>query len=178
MENLQKNIISIIKSDIFISYSHDDEEYAKMLAETLQYHALTTFVDCLYCKNIDSALNKYDILYCRNSSGGYDYKKRNKSTATFHMILADSIIEMVKNANVFIKLNTESYSKHDDRTISPWIYLECKIAKLMKSDSLKRSVIINDALNESKILFKVPEDSGFIDVYSIKELISVLNNYL
>ena len=65
MEDLQKNIIPILNSDVFISYSHEDTKNAKVLAETLQYHEFSTFVDCFYWKSIDNALKMYDDLYCK-----------------------------------------------------------------------------------------------------------------
>ena len=177
MEELQKNIIPIINSDVFISYSHKDTKYAKTLAETLQLHELSTFVDCFYWKSIDDALKIYDNLYCKKKSGSYDYEKRNKSTATFHMILADSIIDVVKNSKVFIRLISTNYSDSNDRTISPWIYLENKVAELCPNEKIKdNKILVHDSLKEHYITFKTT-NKGFIDVYNIKELIDILYTY-
>ena len=65
MEDLQRNIVPIIECDVFISYSHDDIEPASKLYYSLQKCELSTFIDSVYWKSIDSALKIYDNLYCK-----------------------------------------------------------------------------------------------------------------
>ena len=173
MEDLQRNIVPIIECDVFISYSHEDIEPASKLAYSLQKCELSTFIDSVYWKSIDSALKIYDNLYCKKNNGCYDYEKRNKSTSTFHMILADSIIEVVKRSKVFIKLITSSYADKDNRTVSPWIYLENKIADSCQSE--RKPYIVHDSLGES-VTFKTSND-GFFDVYGLQNLIDLLYEF-
>ena len=89
------------------------------------------------------------------------------------MILADSIIEVVKRSKVFIKLITSSYADKDNRTVSPWIYLENKIADLCQSE--RKSYIVHDSLGKS-VTFKTSND-GFFDVYGLQNLIDLLCDF-
>lgn len=70
------------------------------------------------------------------------------------MILADSIIDVVKNSKVFIKLISENYADSNNRTISPWIYLENKVADSCPTDIVKNRIIMHDLLKEHYITFK------------------------
>lgn len=169
IEEIQKEYVPKIRCDVFISYCHDDEEYAKALASHLNDRGYTTFIDCLFWKSIDSALKKYDNKYCKNSAGNYDYDMRNKSTASFHMILTDSIIETVRNSKIFIMINTLNYMK-EGRTVSPWIYLENKIA-----NEQKNPIKINDSFTES-ITYPV-KTNGFIETRTYADILNILKEY-
>lgn len=127
MEDIQKQYVPKLKCDIFISYCHDDEQYAKAIASRLISLGYSTFIDYEFWDSIDEALRKYDNKHSLQQDGTYNYKKRNESTSTFHMILTDSIIETVRNSKVYITINTNNYAI-GGRTVSPWVYLENKIA--------------------------------------------------
>lgn len=96
-------------------------------------------------------MNEYNRRYNRNLDGTYDYKKAKLASSTFDMILSDSIIETVKNSKVFIYVKN-SKNLHDDRTISPWIYLENKIASSFHE---KSKLLFEDSRNNPKITFHI-----------------------
>ena len=105
----------------------------------------------------------------KNSAGNYDYDMRNKSTASFHMILTDSIIETVRNSKIFIMINTLNYMK-EGRTVSPWIYLENKIA-----NEQKNPIKIKDSFTES-ITYPVKTNS-FIEARTYADILNILKEY-
>ena len=64
--------------DVFLSYSHDDEELALLFAGFLNYQfGLKVFIDELFWGSADTLLRKLDDKYCKNNNGNYDYNKRN-----------------------------------------------------------------------------------------------------
>lgn len=181
MEDIKNIYIPLIESDIFISYSHDDTEKAKLLANELQTYGLKTFVDCLYWKSIDDALKQYDNLYSLSddcsSSKTYNYEKRNKSTSTFHMILADSLIDIIKKSDVYIMLYSENYMNDDKRTYSPWIYLENKVAKSFENEWKHMNRLIHDSIRENYAISFPIDDNDFLVIKSFQSLIQVLKKY-
>ena len=71
-----------IKSDVFISYSHNDEEIAMALSGYLEKEfGLNIFVDSFFWGSADALLKDIDDTYCKKDCGEYDYQKRNFSTS-------------------------------------------------------------------------------------------------
>lgn len=172
MEDIQKAIVPIVKDiDIFFSYSHDDEKQVKRLATYFINLGYKVFLDCLFWKNIDDSLDEYNKNYCVNSNGNYDYKKIKLSSTTFDMILSDSIIETVKNSKVFVFVKSNN-SVHDLRTVSPWIYLENKVAQNMPSTNINK-FLFEDSKNTPPITFKLDSYGYYIakDANDINEMI-------
>ena len=63
--------------DVFLSYSHDDEDIALIVAGLLKSEfKLKVFIDELFWGSADQLLRKLDNKYCKNEEGNYDYKKR------------------------------------------------------------------------------------------------------
>ena len=165
MEEIQKLLTPIISHcEIFISYSHKDENYAFYVANELMKKGKKVFLDKMYWKSIDEALKKYDNKNTRNSNNTYDYEKRNKSTASFHMILSDSILKTIKNCSIFILIENDDVSKANEnndneilyKTYSPWIFLEVEAANGSYSQHLPKSLIEDQqVLKFSKINFPI-----------------------
>jgi hypothetical protein len=117
--------------DVFLSYSHDDEELALYFAGFLKYQfGLKVFIDELFWGSADVLLRKLDDKFCKNDKGNYDYKKRNFTTTHVHAMLSTAIAKTINNSEIIIFLNSEksTYKVKDelntDRTLSPWIYEE------------------------------------------------------
>lgn len=117
--------------DVFLSYSHEDEELALLFAGFLKYRFdLKVFIDELFWGSADDLLRKFDDKYCKSKDGSYDYRKRNFSTTHVHAMLSTAIARTINNSEAIIFLNSEKsiYKVKDevckDRTLSPWIYEE------------------------------------------------------
>lgn len=117
--------------DVFLSYSHDDEELALLFAGFLKHQfGLKVFIDELFWGSADELLRKLDNKYCKKEKGSYDYSKRNFTTTHVHAMLSTAIARTINNSEVVMFLNSEKsiYKVKDevekDRTLSPWIYEE------------------------------------------------------
>lgn len=117
--------------DVFLSYSHDDEELALLFAGFLKYQfGLNVFIDELFWGSADELLRKLDDKYCKNDKGNYAYNKRNFTTTHVHAMLSTAIARTIYNSEIIIFLNSEKsiYNVKDEvnknRTLSPWIYEE------------------------------------------------------
>lgn len=113
--------------DVFLSYSHDDEEIALLFAGFLNYQfGLKVFIDELFWGSADQLLRELDNKYCKDN----DYNKRNFTTTHVHAMLSTAIARTINNSEVIIFINSEKsiYKVSDeidkDRTLSPWIYEE------------------------------------------------------
>ena len=117
--------------DVFLSYSHDDEDIALVFAGFLKYQfGLKVFIDELFWGSADHLLRKLDNKFCKNDKGTYDYDKRNFTTTHVHAMLSTAIAKTINNSETIIFLNSEksTYRIKDEidksRTLSPWIYEE------------------------------------------------------
>ena len=60
--------------NVFLSYSHDDEELALLLAGFLKSEFnLKVFIDSLFCGRADELLWKIDKKYCMTGNGYFNY---------------------------------------------------------------------------------------------------------
>jgi len=174
MEDIQKAIVPIVKNiDIFFSYNHDDEIQVKRLAEFFIRKGYRVFLDCLFWKSIDEALDNFNMKYNKNLNGSFDYTKSKLASSTFNMILSDSIIETVKNSKVFVYVKSDS-SEKDSRTVSPWIYLENKIANSVSVDKVK---LFEDSKPNPKILFKL-DTYGYHIVNNAIDIINIVKEII
>jgi len=130
-EEFIKSWFPIDNYDVFLSYSHDDEELALLFAGFLKYQfGLKVFIDELFWGSADKLLRKFDDTYCKKETGNYDYNKCNFTTAHVHAMLSTAIAKTINNSEIVIFLNSErsTYKIKDevekDRTLSPWIYEE------------------------------------------------------
>lgn len=132
-----------IESDIFISHSHKDENFAISLCGWLWKHfQITGFVDSLVWGKYTSLLREIDNEYCIiPGTKSYSYEKRNFSTSHVHMMLSTALTRMIDNTECLFFLNTKNsitlndVLKDDGTTISPWIYTELEISKLIRKRS-------------------------------------------
>ncbi|MCK9170473.1 MAG: toll/interleukin-1 receptor domain-containing protein [Treponema sp.] len=145
-----------INADIFISHSHEDEEYAKSLAGKIQaYTGLSCFIDSCVWNYADDLLRKVDDNYCQcDDSHTYDYQKRNYSTSHIHMMLNAALMKMIDKCECLFFLNTPNSIKTEnifESTYSPWIFSEISISKYIRKKIPERKNLkrIRDSLNKS-----------------------------
>lgn len=177
MEELQKRIVPIIKDcEIFISYSHGDEKLALNLANQLQNKGNKVFIDCYFWKDIDAYLKKYNDKYSKNQNGSYDYSKVNQAASSFYMILSDAIVETIGSAKIFISVIGKSTI--NDRTYSPWIYLENKIVSKRPNAKMKSKMdlLLNSICNHQKVSFPVINNE-YIEAQSFQDILDIMDAY-
>ena len=137
---LQDASFSIKKADVFISYSHNDNELARNLKIWLEKElGLSAFVDYDIWHSADGILKKIDDKYClKNNKELYDYSRRNLSTSYVHIMLCNALMRTIDSCDFMFILNTpnsinsESVIK-EPKTHSPWIYLELSVLKYIRS---------------------------------------------
>lgn len=141
-----------IKADIFISHSHQDEDLAISFAGWLkQNFKLESFIDSTVWGNANNLLKIIDNKYCKQDDGYYNYSKRNYSTSHVHMMLSISLMKMMDKCECVIFINTpKSYipSKelNNGITLSPWIFSEISMAKMLRIQPPERNNIAKSSL--------------------------------
>lgn len=138
-ESFMKSWFPIDNYDVFLSYSHDDEELALLFAGFLKYQfGLKVFIDELFWGSADALLLKLDNKYCKSNNDNYDYNKRNFTTTHVHAMLSTSIAKTIDNSECIIFLNSEksTYKVKEEvnknRTLSPWIYEEIFFTSIIR----------------------------------------------
>lgn len=158
---LQASWFPIVNADVFISHSHKDKNdialtFAGWLSEKF---GLKAFIDSCIWGYADDLLKLVDNTYCKSvtNPNSYDYKKRNYSTSHIHMMLSTALTMMIDETECLFFLNTpNSITPNDEieKTLSPWIYTEIVISKLIRQKELGeyRGVKKFSRLNENKQL--------------------------
>ncbi|MBN8707239.1 MAG: hypothetical protein J0L62_15310 [Bacteroidetes bacterium] len=135
------------KCDVFISHSHGDEKLAISIAGWL-YHEfnLTSFIDSCAWGYADKLIKLIDDEFCvikpyHPDKISYDYNLRNLSTSHVHMMLTTALSSMIDNSECLFFLNTPNSIFPNDvvklkSTLSPWIYSEIAISKLIRTKDL------------------------------------------
>lgn len=127
--------------DIFLSYSHNDEDLAYTIAGMLMdQFELKVFVDAFYWGSADDLLKEIDDLKCKNANGTYDYEKRNLTTSHVHAMLTAAIMQLMDLSEVVLFVNTEhsvpaletTLSGKREYTFSPWIYEEVLLTNILR----------------------------------------------
>jgi hypothetical protein len=174
---IQSNWFPHIKSDIFLSHSHSDEKIAIAIAGALKKdYNLNVFVDSCLWGNSNDLLRMIDDKYCLNlHSDTYNYSKRNSSTSHVHMMLSTALAMMIDNSESVFFLNTPNSLNTSDviqQTMSPWIYSELTISRLIqKKKPVRHTVRIQDSVRKSAENFSV-DIKYTVDTSHFRELIA------
>ncbi len=135
----------IIKSDIFISHSHSDEDYVIAFAGWLKdKFNLNAFIDSCVWEYFNKLLKCIDENYCQNSNNTFDYEKRNISTSHVHMMLNVALMKMMDKCECIFFMNTPNALpivdniRNIESTLSPWIYSEVEMTRYLREQKPKR----------------------------------------
>lgn len=146
--SIQETWFPQIKSDIFLSHSHNDERMAIALAGWLwNTFGLKTFIDSCIWGFSDELLRMIDDKYCWQPNGTYNYRKRNYSTSHVHMMLSTALSMMIDKTECIFFLNTPSSVKPTEgiqKTKSPWIYSEIITTQMVRENIPERLKILNE----------------------------------
>ncbi len=133
-----------IKSHIFLSHSHQDEEKALIIAGMLyEEFNIWTFIDSTVWGYSNDLLRKIDDIYCMNSDGlNYNYDKRNYSTAHVNLMLSTALNKMIDNSECLFFLNSpnsiSTSTEISQKTNSPWIFSEIATTKIIRKQTPQR----------------------------------------
>jgi len=133
-----------IKADIFLSHSHKDEDMIIALAGWLNCKfQINSFIDSCVWGYSENLLKSIDNSYCRQpGKKTFYYDKRNRSTAHVYIMLSTALSKMIDDCEAVFFVNTpNSISSSDyisgaDETLSPWIYSEIAMTRLVRKKSL------------------------------------------
>lgn len=173
VRKLQDASFPIKKADVFISYSHNDNELARNLKNWLEKEfGLSAFVDYDIWHSADAILKKIDDEYCFNKGKNlYDYPQRNLSTSYVHIMLCSAIIRTIDSCNFMFVLNThnsidpESAIK-EPKTHSPWIYFELSVLKYIRFKENEMTELLLESTEDCKDFANFPA----IDLEKLPEL--------
>lgn len=133
-----------IKSHIFLSHSHKDEEKALIIAGMLyEEFKIWTFIDSTVWGYSNELLKKIDNQYCIQPNGEmYDYDKRNYSTAHVHLMLSTALNKMIDMSECLFFLNSpnsiSTSTEISQKTNSPWIFSEIATTKIIRKQTPQR----------------------------------------
>ena len=152
--------------DVFISYSHLDEEKAQYLYWFLTVQCnLHVFFDSTIWHSADLLLKAIDDKYCKNTTNNnYNYNKRNFSTSHVHTLLSMAMLNAIKRSECFLFIESNnSLTLKDgikDLSLSPWIYQETEFANSLpkilpnrlRTESIERTFALTESLAAGGIL--------------------------
>lgn len=143
---IQEQWFPKLKANVFLSHSHKNEKlvvsFAGWLKEELR---IESFVDSLVWGYAEDLLKEIDNKYCLNKNNGskmtYDYRKRNISTSNVYIMLGMAIAQMIDNCECLFFINTPDSINITNAisrgvTLSPWIYSEIALSKLIRNKEL------------------------------------------
>lgn len=160
-EQLSSIWFPIVKKDVFISHSHNDEDLALTIAGFLnERFGLSVFIDTTIWGSANRLLKTIDDEYCMQENGTYNYTKRNFSTSHVHAMLTTAIIQAMDQAEAIFFLNTSNSTYKlkngfmKEHTLSPWIHEEIVFAKHLRERSWEeyRMIRMDEAFHFEKSL--------------------------
>lgn len=146
-----------IKADIFLSHSHADKDLVIAFAGWLKYtFDLDVFIDsCIwgYSKDLQNKIDKeYKVIWKDdNYKNWINYNKVQYSASHVHMMLNTVLMKTIDACECIIFVNTPQSVKPGeviDKVVSPWIYSELAMTKLVRKKELKeyrRMQVINES---------------------------------
>lgn len=152
-DKMQSNWFPKINTDVFLCHSHSDKDLVIAFAGWLKDNFdLEVFVDsCIwgYYKDLQKLI---DNRYSKNPQRGLDYDNVLFAASHVNMMLNTALMQMIDNCECLIFINTPNSVKPNEvvnKIISPWIYSELAMTKLITKKSLQSHRV--DYINESKV---------------------------
>lgn len=123
--------------DVFLSHSHKDEELMIALAGYLYKElGLECFIDSQLWGYSEALQPKIDKACCRHDDerNTWNYDDRNVSTSYVHNMLVVALTKMMDATECFFFAKTVSSTIKDQalQTLSPWIYTELSVSKMLR----------------------------------------------
>ncbi|WP_437634664.1 hypothetical protein [Sorangium sp. So ce854] len=141
-DRMQANWFPLVPAEVFICHSHSDAKTAIEFSGWLKNKiGLTAFVDSCVWGFADELLRLIDNAYCyQEQTNTYSYEKRNRSTSHVHMMLSVALSKMIDATECVVFLDTPASIVPSEvigsgATLSPWIYSELAMTKLIRTRS-------------------------------------------
>ncbi len=136
---IQDNFPNSVNTDVFISHSHFDKQFALFLRYYLKtYLKLNCFIDSLIWHNAFDLLKEVDENFSKKEKYLYDYDTRNQTTSNIFIMLANALSYMIDKCPIviFISSPNSQISYKDsmvlqDKTYSPWLFHEISMVHLL-----------------------------------------------
>lgn len=133
--------------DLFLSHSHKDEGIMIALAGYLNKKlGLNSFIDSQLWGYCDDLQLKVDKSCCRhdNVNNTWNYDDRNISTSYVHNMLMVALTKMMDSTECFFFAQTPSSTikSQATKTLSPWIYSELSISKMLRPMSKREEKVM------------------------------------
>ena len=177
--------------DLFLSHSHKDEDIMIALAGYLNKKlGLNSFIDSQlwgYCGalqlNVDKSCCRHDDV-----NNTWNYNDRNISTSYVHNLLMVALTKMMDSTECFFFAKTPSSSikSQTTQTLSPWIYSELSISKMLRPQPKREEKVVLFENNirlktfslESQMKFTPPMDHLIkLSWHDIKDWVGTVNQY-
>lgn len=123
--------------DLFLSHSHKDENMMIALAGFLYKELdLSSFIDSQLWGYCDKLQKDVDTGCCRHDdiNNTWNYNDRNVSTSYVHNMLMVALTKMMDSTECFFFAKTASSTlkNQTNKTLSPWIYTELSVSKMLR----------------------------------------------
>lgn len=179
-KNIMEKWFPPVDADVFISHSHRDIEDIKTLLGFLIDSGYKVFVDSCLWGYADDLLMKLDMSYSKikmNNVLSFSYEVRNITTSHVHLMLMNSLMNVMSKSKALIFVNTENSLNFDsteieDATTSPWIYSEIELSRILIT---KHKVI--KAFSESiNLKINYPVNLDHLELINFRQLLHVCRN--
>lgn len=133
--------------DLFLSHSHKDEGKIIALAGFLNKElGLNSFIDSQlwgYCEDLQLKVDKYCCRY-DDEKKTWNYNDRNVSTSYVHSMLMVALTKMMDATECFFFAKTVSSTikEQANQTLSPWIYTELSVTKMLRSQPKREKKVV------------------------------------
>lgn len=151
-KNIMEKWFPPVCADVFISHSHRDIEDIKTLLGVLIDSGYKAFVDSCLWGYADDLLMKLDMSYSKmNNFPLFSYEVRNITTSHVHIMLMNSLMNVMSKSKALIFVNTENSLNFDsteieDATTSPWIYSEIELSRILISKQKIKKAFTESAI--------------------------------
>jgi chloramphenicol O-acetyltransferase len=139
-DKMQSTWFPYIDADIFLSHSHADENLVIAFAGWLkEVFGLKVFIDSCIWGNSKNLQKIMDDKYNKIQDNLYKYDNVLYASSHVHMMLNTALMQMIDTCECIIFINTPNSVKPReviDKVISPWIYSELGMTKLIRKKSI------------------------------------------
>lgn len=163
-DKMQSNWFPQIKADVFLSHSHKDEKLVIAFSGWLKKNfTLNVFIDsCIWGHSLK--LQKLiDDELSRGKDKKLNYNKVIHAANHVHMMLNTALMQMINNCECVIFVNTPNSVRPNDvvdKVVSPWLYSEIAMTKLIKNKNVKehRTLKLYECFTEKAIQYNLDTD--------------------
>lgn len=167
-----------IKADVFLSHSHADKALVIAFAGWLKHtFDLNVFIDSCIWGNSKNLQKIIDEKYSKNLDEKYIYDKVLYASSHVHMMLNTALMQVIDICECVIFVNTPNSVKPDevvDKLVSPWIYSEIGMTKLIRKKELKeyrvQPIFESDRTFSDKLNIEYNLDTDHLTQLSIDDL--------